>query len=129
METLVRNPETGRWIKKEGTLYQTLIKKGIKVLSKPSRQRRAFVRGSQSSSNVREDSQVKSQDGDSNKILHTRKQNLLKKCISLNDYQKAAKVILPKAVYEYVASGAEDEQTLYENQMAFKRFFSSSADT
>ncbi len=43
METLVRNPETGRWIKKEGTVYKALVKKGVKVPSKPSRQRRAFI--------------------------------------------------------------------------------------
>merc|ERR1712070_1160407 len=35
----------------------------------------------------------------------------------------AAKGLLPKSIYEYIASGTEDEQTLFENQMAFKRFF------
>lgn len=43
METLVKNPKTGRWIKKDGTLYKKLKKEGVKIPSQPSRERRAFV--------------------------------------------------------------------------------------
>lgn len=35
--------------------------------------------------------------------------------------QAEARRRLPKAVYEYVASGSEDEQTLWENRQGFKR--------
>ena len=56
-------------------------------------------------------------------LLSVKREELLKKCISVNDYQVAAKQLLSKPVYEYIASGTEDEQTLNENQMAFKRFF------
>jgi len=43
METLVRNPETGRWIKKNGTVYNKLKKKGVEIPLRPSKQRRIFV--------------------------------------------------------------------------------------
>ena len=36
--------------------------------------------------------------------------------ISLDDFQRAARDRLPKALYEYVASGSDDEQTLWENR-------------
>ena len=42
---------------------------------------------------------------------------------SVNDYQTIARQILPKAYYEYIASGTDDEQTLYENRAAYKRWF------
>ena len=45
----------------------------------------------------------------------------LQKFISLDDFQQGAKQVLPKALYEYLASGTEDEQTLHENRLAFKR--------
>ncbi|CAN0053827.1 unnamed protein product [Ectocarpus sp. 12 AP-2014] len=47
----------------------------------------------------------------------------LSRCISLDDFQRQAKLILGKALYEYVASGTDDEQTLSENRQAFKRMF------
>lgn len=47
----------------------------------------------------------------------------LSKCISLDDFQRQAKLVLGKALYEYVASGTDDEQTLSENRQAFKRIF------
>eukprot|EP00752_Nemacystus_decipiens_P006892 g6190.t2 len=47
----------------------------------------------------------------------------LSACISLDDFQRQAKLVLGKALYEYVASGTDDEQTLSENRQAFKRIF------
>jgi len=44
-------------------------------------------------------------------------------CLNANDFQKVAKRILSKQLYEYLASGSGDEQTLRENQLAFKRWF------
>ncbi|CAM9541877.1 unnamed protein product [Pylaiella littoralis] len=44
-------------------------------------------------------------------------------CISLDDFQRKAKLVLGKALYEYVASGTDDEQTLSENRQGFKRIF------
>jgi (S)-2-hydroxy-acid oxidase len=44
-------------------------------------------------------------------------------CLNLNDFQRAAKSILSKQLYEYVSSGTGDEQTLQENQLAFQRYF------
>jgi (S)-2-hydroxy-acid oxidase len=38
---------------------------------------------------------------------------------SVNDYQALAKRNLSKALYEYLASGTDDEQTLSENRSAF----------
>ena len=37
------------------------------------------------------------------------------KICNARDYQLAARSILPKAIYEYLASGTDDEQTLSEN--------------
>ena len=44
-------------------------------------------------------------------------------CLSLNDFQNLARERLDKPLYEYLASGTDDEQTLYENTQAFKRYF------
>jgi (S)-2-hydroxy-acid oxidase len=44
-------------------------------------------------------------------------------CLNVNDFQRVAKELLPKQLYEYLASGTDDEQTLSENQMAFKRWY------
>mmetsp|Transcript_24416 Transcript_24416/g.68034 ORF Transcript_24416/g.68034 Transcript_24416/m.68034 type:complete len:397 (-) Transcript_24416:288-1478(-) len=43
--------------------------------------------------------------------------------LNVDDFQVAAKRILPVARYEYLASGTDDEQTLHENRWAFKRWF------
>ena len=43
MDTLVKNPQTGRWIKKDGSVYKRLLQNGIKVPLHPSKQRKAFV--------------------------------------------------------------------------------------
>jgi (S)-2-hydroxy-acid oxidase len=45
------------------------------------------------------------------------------RALNLNDYQEEARRRLPKALYEYVASGTDDEQTLAENQVAFKLWY------
>lgn len=42
---------------------------------------------------------------------------------NLDDYQKLAKKRIPKALYEYLSSGTEDEQTLAENKAAFKLWY------
>jgi (S)-2-hydroxy-acid oxidase len=42
---------------------------------------------------------------------------------SVNDYQALAKRKLSKALYEYIASGTDDEQTLSENRSAFKAWY------
>lgn len=44
-------------------------------------------------------------------------------CYNVNDFQILAKKCLPKDLYEYLASGTDDAQTLNENQAAFKRWF------
>lgn len=41
---------------------------------------------------------------------------------NLSDLEALAKVRLPRAVYDYYAGGAEDEQTLLANRRAFERF-------
>jgi (S)-2-hydroxy-acid oxidase len=43
--------------------------------------------------------------------------------VNVNDYQQAAKAQLPKALYEYLASGTADEQTLSENGRAFQSWY------
>jgi len=43
--------------------------------------------------------------------------------LNVNDYQRLARTKLPPAVYEYLASGSDDEHTLQENQAAFARWY------
>ncbi len=45
------------------------------------------------------------------------------KCYNVDDFQKLAKKILPKDLYEYLASGTDDEQTLLMNRSAFQSFY------
>lgn len=42
---------------------------------------------------------------------------------NVNDYQKAAKRVLAKYLYEYLASGSDEEQTLAENRAAFSQWY------
>jgi (S)-2-hydroxy-acid oxidase len=42
---------------------------------------------------------------------------------NLDDYQKLAKTKLPRDLYEYLASGTDDEQTLSQNRFAFKMWY------
>lgn len=42
--------------------------------------------------------------------------------ITVEDYEEAAKKILPKMAYDYFRSGADDERTLEANRRAFKRY-------
>jgi (S)-2-hydroxy-acid oxidase len=44
-------------------------------------------------------------------------------CFNVDDFQILAKKKLEKALYEYLASGSDDEQTLSENSLAFKRWY------
>ena len=49
--------------------------------------------------------------------------NVLDKCFNLDDFQRYAKKKLAIPLYEYLASGTDDEQTLAENRHAFKMFY------
>ena len=53
------------------------------------------------------------------------KRNLIKnfKICNASDYQIVARSVLPKPLYEYLASGTDDEQTLSENESAFKNWY------
>jgi len=42
---------------------------------------------------------------------------------NLDDFQRIAKLKISKALYEYLASGTDDEQTLSENRSAFKMWY------
>lgn len=42
-----------------------------------------------------------------------------KVCIS--DFEEKARKVLPKAVYDYYCSGADEQKTLNDNVAAFKR--------
>ncbi|HLF70380.1 MAG TPA: alpha-hydroxy acid oxidase, partial [Actinomycetota bacterium] len=42
--------------------------------------------------------------------------------LTVDDYEKAAKRVLPKMAYDYYRSGAEEERTLSSNRKAFKRY-------
>ncbi|KAL3929609.1 MAG: hypothetical protein SGBAC_012131 [Bacillariaceae sp.] len=46
-----------------------------------------------------------------------------RKCFNVNDFQILAQQLLPKDLYEYLASGSDDEVTLNENRRAFQRWF------
>ena len=41
--------------------------------------------------------------------------------VSIKDFEKRAKLNLPKFVYDYYSSGSTEEQTLKDNCDAFKR--------
>mmetsp|Transcript_14091 Transcript_14091/g.30612 ORF Transcript_14091/g.30612 Transcript_14091/m.30612 type:complete len:412 (-) Transcript_14091:34-1269(-) len=43
--------------------------------------------------------------------------------INVSDYQAIARQTLPKPLYQYLASGTDDEQTLSENESAFKGWY------
>jgi isopentenyl diphosphate isomerase/L-lactate dehydrogenase-like FMN-dependent dehydrogenase len=42
--------------------------------------------------------------------------------LKLDDFEPAARAVLPPAVYDYIAGGAEDEATLRDNRAAFGRY-------
>jgi L-lactate dehydrogenase (cytochrome) len=46
----------------------------------------------------------------------------LKHFLSLHDFEPAAKTLLPRPLYAYVAGAVEDEQSLKENRSAFKQY-------
>jgi (S)-2-hydroxy-acid oxidase len=52
-----------------------------------------------------------------------RKIDVRQECFNVNDFQLLAKKYLPKDLYEYIASGTDDAQTLLENRVAFQRWF------
>ncbi|XP_048391517.1 hydroxyacid oxidase 1 [Stegostoma tigrinum] len=47
---------------------------------------------------------------------------MLSKPVCINDFEQHAKNILPKAVYDYYRSGADEQQTLMDNVAAFSRW-------
>ncbi len=46
----------------------------------------------------------------------------LNKCLNIEDLHKLAKKKLPKAIYDYMAGGADDEKALANNSSAFDRY-------
>jgi L-lactate dehydrogenase (cytochrome) len=46
----------------------------------------------------------------------------LRKLLSLRDFETAARRHLPRALFEYIAGGAEDSASLYDNRAAFSEF-------
>lgn len=54
---------------------------------------------------------------------HTLAQNYKHKFFNVDDFQRLSKHILKKDLYEYLASGSDDEVTLNENRRAFQRWF------
>jgi len=45
------------------------------------------------------------------------------KCYNVEDFQRLAKQVLPKDLYEYLASGTDDEQTLVMNRISFQMWY------
>lgn len=41
--------------------------------------------------------------------------------VCINDYEQHAKSVLPKSIYDYYRSGANDQETLADNVAAFSR--------
>lgn len=42
--------------------------------------------------------------------------------VCVSDFEEEAKKVLPKAVYDYYRSGADDQNTLADNVAAFDRY-------
>lgn len=42
--------------------------------------------------------------------------------VCVSDFEEEAKKVLPKAVYDYYRSGADDQKTLTDNVAAFDRY-------
>jgi len=53
----------------------------------------------------------------------TKPDNAVVKICNSNDYQLTARAIISKPLYEYIASGTDDEQTLSENEASFKLWY------
>lgn len=51
------------------------------------------------------------------------KNNFRQKCYNVEDFQRLAKQVLPKDLYEYLASGTDDEQTLVMNRTSFQMWY------
>ncbi|KAG5515836.1 hypothetical protein RHGRI_036772 [Rhododendron griersonianum] len=56
-----------------------------------------------------------------NKELHRLRTGKMDQITNVMEYQAIAKEKLPKMVYDYYASGAEDQWTLQENRNAFSK--------
>jgi len=53
------------------------------------------------------------------KSLPLRHARLLRRILDLDDFQRVARLHLPRAIYGYVANGSEDEVSLATNRAAF----------
>src|SRR5690348_3551084 len=42
--------------------------------------------------------------------------------LTIDDYERAARAILPRATYGYYSAGADEQRTLRDNRRAFKRW-------
>src|SRR5439155_1671588 len=42
--------------------------------------------------------------------------------LKLDDFEPAAREVLPQAIYDYIAGGSEDEATLHANREALARY-------
>src|SRR5262245_6889917 len=42
--------------------------------------------------------------------------------LTVDEFERAARAVLPKMAYDYYRSGADDERTLEENRRAFRRW-------
>jgi 4-hydroxymandelate oxidase len=47
---------------------------------------------------------------------------VLERLLTVDDFERAAAAVLPRAAYDYYRSGADDERTLRENRRAFRRW-------
>lgn len=48
--------------------------------------------------------------------------NMSAKPVCLSDFEQRAKRILPKAIFDYYFSGADEQESLADNEAAFKRY-------
>jgi 4-hydroxymandelate oxidase len=47
---------------------------------------------------------------------------MIERLLTIDDFERAAAAVLPKAAYDYYRSGADDERTLRANRRAFRRW-------
>ncbi len=55
-------------------------------------------------------------------IYLMRRSAMINKCLNIEDLHQLAKKRLPKAIYDYMAGGADDEKALANNSSAFDRY-------
>ena len=47
---------------------------------------------------------------------------MLERLLTVDDFEAAARAVLPRSAYDYYRSGADDERTLRQNRRAFRRY-------